>query len=61
MEGGKLVYTGKVGTGFSVKKQEEMLRQFKPLLRKKQPFTQEPDVNKPSRFRPDPPKAEASG
>lgn len=59
MEGGKLVYTGKVGTGFSVKAQEEMLRQFKPLVRKKQPFTQEPDVNKPSRFRPNPPKAKA--
>lgn len=59
MENGKLVYSGKIGTGFSISTQEEMLRQFKPLIRKKQPFTREPDINKPSRFRPDPPKATA--
>ncbi|WP_298712333.1 DNA ligase D [Chitinophaga sp.] len=59
MENGKLVYSGKVGTGFTVRQQEALMEQFKPLLRKRQPFTREPDVNKPSRFRPDPPKAEA--
>lgn len=58
-EGKELVYTGKVGTGFNVKQQREMLAQFKKLETKKCPFTQRPDVNKPSRFRPDPPHAEA--
>jgi bifunctional non-homologous end joining protein LigD len=48
----KLIYTGKVGTGFSVKLQQEMMAQFKPLITKASPFEIEPDVNKPSRFRP---------
>ncbi|MBO9153068.1 DNA ligase D [Chitinophaga sp. GCM10012297] len=56
---GKLEYTGKVGTGFNQQQQKDMLQQFKPLLVKKSPFTTEPDVNKPSRFRPNPPKAQA--
>ena len=55
----QLIYTGKVGTGFTVKKQKELMEAFKPLIRKTPPFTSIPDVNKPSRFRPDPPKAEA--
>lgn len=58
-ENGKLQYVGKVGTGFSDKLQAEMMAQFKPLLTDKMPFTEEPDVNKPSRFRPNPPKAKA--
>lgn len=53
----KLQYTGKIGTGFSVKKQQEMMKQFKTLQITKCPFEQEPDVNKPSRFRPNPPDA----
>ncbi|MFT4156167.1 DNA ligase D [Parafilimonas sp.] len=56
-ENGKLKYTGKIGTGFSDKLQQEMMQQFSPLITNKIPFTHEPDVNKPSRFRPDPPKA----
>ncbi|AOM80018.1 DNA ligase D [Pedobacter steynii] len=59
-EKGKFVYTGKIGTGFNIKQQKEMLQQFKPLIRKTPPFTEEPDVNKPSRFRPNPPKATAT-
>lgn len=59
-EDGKLTYTGKIGTGFNQKTQREMLRLFAPLEQKKVPFTHEPDINKPSRFRPDPPKAEAT-
>ncbi len=54
---GKLRYTGKIGTGFSDKLQKEMLQKFKKLVRKTNPFETEPDVNKPSRFRPNPPKA----
>jgi len=56
-EGKNLIYTGKVGTGFNAKMQKEMMELFKPLITKKVPFSQEPDVNKPSRFRPNPPHA----
>ncbi|RYY70805.1 MAG: DNA ligase D [Chitinophagaceae bacterium] len=55
----KLMYTGKIGTGFSEKLQQEMMKQFKPLITDKVPFSDEPDINKPSRFRPNPPKARA--
>ncbi len=56
-EKGKLIYTGKVGTGFSDKQQKDMLKQFKPFITKVTPFTQLPDINKPSRFRSNPPHA----
>lgn len=56
-EGSKFIYTGKVGTGFNRKLQTEMMELFKPLIIKKAPFAEEPDVNKPSRFRPNPPHA----
>lgn len=49
---GELIYVGKVGTGFSDKLQKEMMAQFKPLITNKSPFEVEPDVDKPSRFRP---------
>ena len=53
----KLEYTGKVGTGFNNKQQIKMLKQFKPYIIQASPFTQLPDINKPSRFRPKPPNA----
>lgn len=56
-ENGKLEYTGKIGTGFNDKMQREMMEKFKSLQTKTVPFTSEPDVNKPSRFRPNPPHA----
>jgi bifunctional non-homologous end joining protein LigD len=59
-EKGKFEYVGKVGTGFSDKKQKEMMELFKPLIIDTMPFDTEPDVNKPSRFRPNPPKAKAT-
>jgi bifunctional non-homologous end joining protein LigD len=59
-ENGKLIYTGKVGTGFNNRQQAEMLQKFKPLQLKTPPFTTVPDINKPSRFRPDPPHATAT-
>ena len=59
-EGSKLIYTGKIGTGFNIKTQKEMMAQFAPLITNKIPFTAEPDINKPSRFRPDPPHATAT-
>lgn len=49
---GTLRYVGKVGTGFNDKMQKEMMAQFKPLITDKSPFDVEPDVDKPSRFRP---------
>ncbi|MBS1625250.1 MAG: DNA ligase D [Bacteroidetes bacterium] len=58
-EGKKLVYTGKVGTGFNTAMQKDMMKQFAPLVTDSVPFTAEPDINKPSRFNPDPPKATA--
>lgn len=51
------IYTGKVGTGFNQKMQKEMIEQFMPLIVKKPAFKEEPDVNKASRFRHDPPHA----
>ena len=59
-KGGKLVYTGKIGTGFTDKVQKEMMKEFQPLVTSKSPFTEVPDINKPSRFRPNPPKAKAT-
>jgi len=59
-EQGKLQYVGKVGTGFSDKLQKSMMEQFKPIIVDKSPFESIPDVNKPSRFRPNPPKAKAT-
>ncbi len=50
----RLIYTGKVGTGFSDKLQTDMLKQFKPYISKSTPFTETPDINKPSRFSPNP-------
>jgi bifunctional non-homologous end joining protein LigD len=57
---GQFIYTGKIGTGFTSKVQRELLTKFKPLITTKIPFSTEPDVNKPSRFRPNPPKAKAT-
>lgn len=59
-EDGALQYVGKVGTGFSDKLQKEMMAQMKPLITDESPFSELPDVNKPSRFRPNPPKAKAT-
>jgi bifunctional non-homologous end joining protein LigD len=55
----KLTYIGKIGTGFNARQQNDMIKQFKPLLIDHSPFTITPDVNEPSRFRPHPPHAEA--
>ena len=46
-----------VGTGFSDQMQTELLRKFKLLKIKVCPFAAAPEYNKPSRFRPHPPKA----
>jgi bifunctional non-homologous end joining protein LigD len=54
---GRLDFLTPVGTGFSAKFQKELLARLKPLRTKTCPFSVVPDVSKPSRFRPDPPKA----
>lgn len=59
-ENDELVFIGPVGTGFNVNTQKEILEELKPLETKKCPFNVEPDYNKPSRFRPNPPKAEVT-
>lgn len=50
-------YIGPVGTGFSDKLQNEIVEKLQPLVTDKCPFPVVPDFNKPSRFRPNPPKA----
>jgi bifunctional non-homologous end joining protein LigD len=47
-----LRYIGKVGTGWSEKKQKEMMAEFEPLVTDVCPFDVEPDVDEPSQFRP---------
>ncbi len=59
-KGKEFIYTGKIGTGFNISTQKEMLKKFKPLIVKTPPFTEVPDINKPSRFRHDPPHATAT-
>ena len=59
-EKGELMYSGKIGTGFNTQDQRDMMKQFKPLIIKKPPFSELPDINKPSRFRPNPPHATAT-
>ncbi|HEX6845974.1 MAG TPA: non-homologous end-joining DNA ligase, partial [Chitinophagaceae bacterium] len=56
-DNGRLDYIGKIGTGFNDKTQKEIMAKMKKLATKKIPFTEKPDVNKPSRFRPNPPTA----
>jgi bifunctional non-homologous end joining protein LigD len=53
----KLVFVGPVGTGFSSALQQDLMQKMKPLETKECPFAETPDYNKPSRFRPNPPKA----
>jgi bifunctional non-homologous end joining protein LigD len=59
-EDNKLMYTGKIGTGFTTTLQKEMMQQFIPLIIDSSPFNIIPDINKPSRFRPNPPNAVAT-
>lgn len=56
-EGEELVFIGPVGTGFTSKMQDDLLAKMKPLQTSTCPFAEVPDYNKPSRFRPNPPKA----
>lgn len=57
-ENGNFRFIGPVGTGFSNRLQSEILQKLKPLVTNVCPFSEVPEYNKPSRFRPHPPKAE---
>lgn len=59
-EKGKLHYIGKIGTGFNHKTQQELYTKMKRLVSKNVPFAERPDVNAPSRFRPNPPRAKVT-
>src|SRR6186713_932651 len=59
-DNGRLDYIGKIGTGFNDKTQKDIMAKMKKLITKKVPFTETPDVDKPSRFRPNPPKAKVT-
>lgn len=59
-EDGEFKFIGPVGTGFTNKLQAEILEKLKPLETEKCPFKTVPEYNKPSRFRPNPPKAEVT-
>jgi bifunctional non-homologous end joining protein LigD len=57
IEKGKFRFLTPVGTGFNKKMQEEIIKKMKPYETDICPFSTVPEYNKPSRFRPDPPKA----
>jgi bifunctional non-homologous end joining protein LigD len=57
---GEFHHVTPVGTGFTVKLQKEILEKLKPLEISKCPFKHVPAYNKPSRFRPNPPKADVT-
>ncbi len=59
-EHGVLKFTGPVGTGFSNQIQNELIEKMNELKTAICPFDTTPEYNKPSRFRPDPPKAEVT-
>jgi len=56
-ENGEFISIGPVGTGFSNQLQSEILQKCKPFIIPQCPFREVPEYNKPSRFRPNPPKA----
>ena len=56
----ELIFIGPVGTGFTATMHTELLAKLKPLETSKCPFKEVPEYNKPSRFRPSPPKAKVT-
>jgi len=56
--GEKLDFIGPVGTGFTDLMQSEIIEKLLPYITPDCPFDVIPEYNKPSRFRPNPPKAE---
>lgn len=60
MEGKNFRFVTPVGTGFNRKMQEEILKKLEPHITPVCPFSTVPEYNKPSRFRPNPPKAKVT-
>lgn len=46
-ENGKLKYLGQAGTGFTAAMQTDLMKKMNPLITKKNPFDEEPDVSSP--------------
>jgi bifunctional non-homologous end joining protein LigD len=59
-DNGEFQYIGPVGTGFTDKLQTDLVEKLKAYETDICPFKTVPDFNKPSRFRPNPPKATAT-
>ncbi|MDQ3534996.1 MAG: non-homologous end-joining DNA ligase, partial [Bacteroidota bacterium] len=59
-ENGEFVSIGNVGTGITTKMQEEILQKIQALVIESCPFKEVPEYNKPTRFRPNPPKADVT-
>lgn len=57
IENGSFHFVTPVGTGFNRKMQEQIMEKLRPYKTALCPFSSLPDYNKPSRFRPNPPKA----
>jgi bifunctional non-homologous end joining protein LigD len=56
----RLHFIGKIGTGFNTETQKELMSKMKKLAIAKVPFTEVPDIDKPTRFRPNPPRAKVT-
>jgi bifunctional non-homologous end joining protein LigD len=56
-DNGSFQFLTPVGTGINTKMQEEIIRKLQPYKTDVCPFSTVPEYNKPSRFRPNPPKA----
>lgn len=56
-ENGRFDYVTPVGTGFNKQVQQQIVDQLRPYETDTCPFSTLPEYNKPSRFRPHPPKA----
>jgi len=56
-DNGEFQFLTPVGTGINTKMQQEIISRLKPYETPACPFSSTPEYNKPSRFRPNPPKA----
>ncbi|MGZ3853622.1 MAG: DNA ligase D [Flavisolibacter sp.] len=57
IENGSFNFVTPVGTGFNKEMQQQIIDKLRPYETNKCPFSTVPEYNKPSRFRPNPPKA----
>ena len=57
IENGSFNFVTPVGTGFNRNMQQDIIKKLRPYETSECPFSSVPEYNKPSRFRPNPPKA----